>query len=107
MGFDSKTFETSLQRIHEFHYLMGSSMAKDALKPWTPNAFEDQPELKFKTKYFSIKRDARNCTNVPFHPLVDPYGILKKQLADAVRHGIENEVIYKELVIDDEDSTRM
>lgn len=86
---------------------MGSAMAQNALKAWIPNSFEEEVEIKFKTKYFSTKRDAHTCMNVPFHPMVDPNDVLKSQLSEEVRHGVENEVIYKKLTIDEEDASRM
>lgn len=95
-----------MEQMQSFRYLLEIAMPVKALAAWTPHIVEGRPGINFKTKYFSTGRDAAACENVPFHPLVDPAGILHDLLSSNVRHGLENEVIYKKLVTDEEDNTR-
>lgn len=81
-------------------------MAVDTLEPWCPKLFDGQTELTFKTKYFTTGKDVEACQDIAFDKLVDPNGVLAKLLKDGVKHGIENHVEYRALVIDTEDNTR-
>lgn len=105
LGFGSKSFERCMERIAEFHYLTGLAMSLDTLEPWCPKVVDGQTELTFKTKYFTTGKDVDACENIPFDKLVDPNGVLGKLLKDGIKHGIENHVEYRALVIDSEDQT--
>jgi hypothetical protein len=70
---------------------------EDALEEWTPALYNDHSAIMISNRYFSEKRLCPCMEAVPFHPSVDPKGILENMSSDKLMHTQENHVDYYQM----------
>ncbi|KAJ7698534.1 hypothetical protein B0H14DRAFT_3528814 [Mycena olivaceomarginata] len=78
-----------------FAYMMYSSFAENAVKPWRPETTDDGDALiSSNCRYFTVGRNIPEHTRTTFHPRTDPHGVLAQYLGHHVAHCVDNDVMY-------------
>jgi hypothetical protein len=70
----------------------------NALEEWKPTLYNDYPAIVIANRYFSERRLCPCVEAVPFHPSVDPKGVLGDMTGDKLVHTQENHVDYYEQI---------
>jgi len=93
-GLGGKSFNLAIEAVLAVQSMLCRQFPDDSLEEWRPNLFMDSPTLVISNRYFSERRRCPHGDSIPFHPDVDPKGILWKMIGEKLLHTQENHVDY-------------
>jgi hypothetical protein len=98
-GLDTNKFEATLEGIALVYGMFSKAMRSGQLDEWNPGIYQEWRTVSISNTYFSPGTSAPiSTTSVPFHPLVDPAGVLASLVEDGHLHAADNDVGYFERV---------
>lgn len=82
------------------HQALSANYKDGALQPWitTDENSSEGPVSDFSVRYFTPTQYSHNAPEVPFSPLVDPYGHLAGAITPGLVHTASNEVEYYQYI---------
>lgn len=97
-GLGSETFERAVKGLLALHDVLRASLG-DNLDTWTPDVLNGMFIIEFWNRYTSTTREAKDDIVVTLPESVDPFGILRKRMADSQSGTLylaDNQVEYYE-----------
>jgi hypothetical protein len=91
-GLGTHKFKASLESILFIHAMFAKHVGKDRLAAWIPGYFQEHRTVEVWNRYFD--HPSLSSSAIPFHPFVDPQGLLKSIIDGRLLHTEENEVRY-------------
>jgi hypothetical protein len=101
---DSSSFDAILEGIAVIYAMFSKEVQSEGLLAWTPGKFRSWPTISAFNSYFSPQYISEGDEIVPFHPDVDPRGILGKIDQSHWRHTADNAVGYFQRVQNSDNS---
>jgi len=74
-GLNTKTFKTGINNLHMLH-IMAHQIPKGLMDQYNPSSYLEYSSIDLRTCYLTACRDNPLRTAMPFHPNVDPKGLL-------------------------------
>jgi hypothetical protein len=99
-GLDTKTFETGVDNLRMLHVMLARQIPEGLMEQYNPSSYLQYPSIDLGTRYFTARRDDPLGAAIPFHPNVDPKGVLSSIATDTYFHGEDNQVLYYGLSTD-------
>jgi hypothetical protein len=95
-GLGTQSFEDAIEAVFIIHAIFACQFPENAMEEWKPSSYMDHRTIAISNRYFSEMRFCPGVAPVPFHPSVDPKGILQGMTGDRLIHSQENHVDYYE-----------
>jgi hypothetical protein len=103
-GLNTKTFETGIDNLQMLHVMLARQIPEGLMEQYDPSSYLQYSSIDLGTRYFTARRDDPLGTAIPFHPNVDPKGLLSSIATDIYFHGEDNQVLYYGLSADQRSS---
>lgn len=98
-GLGLKAFDNNVRAIMEIHSRFASDLPADTLQPWFPAMDDNDMCIELSNRYFTPEYLAGGYEKRELDDLVDPLGLLKTH-AHGGRHTEDNEVLYFERIVE-------
>ncbi|KAA1480130.1 hypothetical protein DENSPDRAFT_789985, partial [Dentipellis sp. KUC8613] len=89
-------FADTMNAVNGIHHSISRKYAASGLRPWRSTQLGDYISLDVGNRYITPNTFTNGESAIPFHPLVDPHGILLEATRDVGSHLADNEVRYFE-----------
>jgi hypothetical protein len=81
-GLNTKTFETGIDNLQMLHVMLARQIPEGLMEQYDPSSYLQYSSIDLGTRYFTARQDDPLGTAIPFHPNVDPKGLLSSIATD-------------------------
>ncbi|KAJ7482344.1 hypothetical protein B0H11DRAFT_1719455, partial [Mycena galericulata] len=99
-GYGSPSFEKSVRNAEEIYSLFQRNFAAGTMVEWKPPIIVDDEAFNAATRFFTLRADAPNETDLAFGDGVDATGRLETMKGRALLHLNDNKITYLKRTID-------
>jgi hypothetical protein len=97
-GLNTHKFKMAMESLTFIHSILAKEVIGEVSDSWFPGNFRGEPTVTCSNRYFMSSTSTSATSPEPFHPLVDPKGILAALASNKLVHTASNQVKYYERI---------